>query len=175
MIHSSLYLPERIYEALRKIAFEERVKIHDLAMEGIDGVYGVGAYHLKAGRTGLVRPVLTMTEKKARAQREAPSEWRLAYPPSAKMSMNPNKPIPRQKGCASAMTCGAYVPLPRNLRLISIVGYHPAGSTPNLRYWSADRVGRRRAVWSVRKSRWKKRGGAGGVVLWGCRRAFWLL
>ena len=63
MIHSSLYLPERIYEALRKIAFEERVKIHDLAMEGIDGVYGVGAYHLKAGRTGLVRPVLTMTEK----------------------------------------------------------------------------------------------------------------
>ena len=27
VIHSSLYLPEPIYEALRKIAFEERVKI----------------------------------------------------------------------------------------------------------------------------------------------------
>jgi hypothetical protein len=38
VIHSSLYLPEPVYEALRKIAFEERVRIHDLAMEGIDGV-----------------------------------------------------------------------------------------------------------------------------------------
>jgi hypothetical protein len=42
VIHSSLYLPEPIYEALRKIAFEVRVKVHDLAMERIDGVYGVG-------------------------------------------------------------------------------------------------------------------------------------
>jgi hypothetical protein len=33
-----LYLPEPVYEALRKIAFGERVKIHDLAMEGIDAV-----------------------------------------------------------------------------------------------------------------------------------------
>jgi hypothetical protein len=38
VIHSSLYLPEPVYEALRKIAFEERVKIHDLALEGVDGV-----------------------------------------------------------------------------------------------------------------------------------------
>jgi hypothetical protein len=36
--HSSLYLPEPVYEALRKIAFDERAKIHDLAMEGIDAV-----------------------------------------------------------------------------------------------------------------------------------------
>jgi hypothetical protein len=33
---SSLYLPEAVYEALRKIAFEERVKIHDVVLEGID-------------------------------------------------------------------------------------------------------------------------------------------
>jgi hypothetical protein len=38
MIHSSLYLPEGVYEALRKVAFDERVKIHDLVIEGIDGV-----------------------------------------------------------------------------------------------------------------------------------------
>jgi hypothetical protein len=38
VVHSSLYLPEPVYEVLRKIAFEERVKIHDLVMEGIDGV-----------------------------------------------------------------------------------------------------------------------------------------
>jgi hypothetical protein len=31
-----LYLPEPVYEALRKIAFEERLKIHDLVLEGID-------------------------------------------------------------------------------------------------------------------------------------------
>ena len=34
--HTSLYLPEPVYEALRKIAFEERIKIHDVVLEGID-------------------------------------------------------------------------------------------------------------------------------------------
>jgi hypothetical protein len=38
VVHSSLYLPEPVYEALRKVAFDERVKIHDLVMEGIDAV-----------------------------------------------------------------------------------------------------------------------------------------
>jgi hypothetical protein len=36
IVHSSLYLPEPVYEVLRKIAFEERLKIHDLVLEGID-------------------------------------------------------------------------------------------------------------------------------------------
>jgi len=36
VVHSSLYLPEPVYEALRKIAFDERLKIHDLVLEGID-------------------------------------------------------------------------------------------------------------------------------------------
>jgi hypothetical protein len=35
VVHSSLYLPEPIYEALREAAFEERCKIHDVVMEGI--------------------------------------------------------------------------------------------------------------------------------------------
>ena len=35
-VHSSLYLPEPVYEALRKIAFEEHLKIHDVVLEGID-------------------------------------------------------------------------------------------------------------------------------------------
>ena len=38
IVHSSLYLPERVYEALREIAFHERVKIHDLVMQGIDAM-----------------------------------------------------------------------------------------------------------------------------------------
>jgi hypothetical protein len=38
VIHSSLYLPAGVYEALRKIAFDERAKIHDLVIEGLDGV-----------------------------------------------------------------------------------------------------------------------------------------
>jgi hypothetical protein len=29
IVHSSLYLPEPVYEALRRITFDERVKIHD--------------------------------------------------------------------------------------------------------------------------------------------------
>jgi hypothetical protein len=36
VVHSSLYLPKPVYEALRKIAFEERLKIHDVVLEGID-------------------------------------------------------------------------------------------------------------------------------------------
>jgi hypothetical protein len=36
IVHTSLYLPEPVYEALRKIAFEERLKIHDVVLERID-------------------------------------------------------------------------------------------------------------------------------------------
>ena len=35
VVHSSLYLPEPVYEALREVAFHERRKIHDIVMEGI--------------------------------------------------------------------------------------------------------------------------------------------
>jgi len=36
VVHSSIYLPEPVYEALRKIAFQERLKIHDIVLEGIE-------------------------------------------------------------------------------------------------------------------------------------------
>ena len=36
IIHSSVYLPEAVYEALRRVAFEERVKIHDIVLGGIE-------------------------------------------------------------------------------------------------------------------------------------------
>jgi len=35
IIHTSLYLPEALYEGLRRAAFEERRKIHDIVLEGI--------------------------------------------------------------------------------------------------------------------------------------------
>jgi len=35
-VHTSLYLPEPIYEALRLAAFTERKKINDLVVEGIE-------------------------------------------------------------------------------------------------------------------------------------------
>jgi hypothetical protein len=35
IVHSSVYLPEPVYEALREAAFKERVKIHDIVLEGI--------------------------------------------------------------------------------------------------------------------------------------------
>jgi hypothetical protein len=35
IIHTSLYLPEAVYEGLREAAFRERCKIHDLLLEGI--------------------------------------------------------------------------------------------------------------------------------------------
>jgi len=36
IVHSSLYLPEAVHEALRETAFEERRKIHDLILDGIE-------------------------------------------------------------------------------------------------------------------------------------------
>jgi hypothetical protein len=35
IVHTSLYLPDALYEALREAAFKERRKIHDLVLEGI--------------------------------------------------------------------------------------------------------------------------------------------
>jgi hypothetical protein len=54
IVHSSLYLPEPVYEALRKIAFDERLKIHDIVLEGIDAALRRRGYssleNLKAGK-----------------------------------------------------------------------------------------------------------------------------
>ena len=54
IVHSSLYLPEPVYEVLRKIAFEERLKIHDVVLEGIDAALRRRGYpsveSLKAGK-----------------------------------------------------------------------------------------------------------------------------
>jgi len=36
VVHSSVYFPMPVYEVLREVAFDERVKIHDLVMEGIE-------------------------------------------------------------------------------------------------------------------------------------------
>jgi hypothetical protein len=38
VIRSSLYLPEPVYEALQRFAFEERLKIHDVVLVGRDEV-----------------------------------------------------------------------------------------------------------------------------------------
>jgi hypothetical protein len=54
VIHSSLYLRAPVYEALRKIAFDERAKIHDLVMQGIEAVLRKRGYpsvdDLKSGK-----------------------------------------------------------------------------------------------------------------------------
>jgi hypothetical protein len=36
IVHTSVYLPEAAYEALRQVAFDERRKIHDLLIEGVE-------------------------------------------------------------------------------------------------------------------------------------------
>ena len=35
IVHTRVYLPEALYEALREAAFRERCKIHDIVLEGI--------------------------------------------------------------------------------------------------------------------------------------------
>ena len=36
IVHTSVYLHEAVYEALRRVAFDERCKIHDLVIEGVE-------------------------------------------------------------------------------------------------------------------------------------------
>ena len=54
VVHSSLYLPEAVHEALREAAFHERCKIHDIIMQGIDTALRKRGYPplegLKAGK-----------------------------------------------------------------------------------------------------------------------------
>jgi len=54
VVHSSLYLPGPVHDALREIAFRERCKIHDVIMQGIDTALRRRGYpsveRLKAGK-----------------------------------------------------------------------------------------------------------------------------
>jgi hypothetical protein len=36
IVHTSVYLPETVYEALRVAAFRGRCKFHDIVLEGIE-------------------------------------------------------------------------------------------------------------------------------------------
>jgi hypothetical protein len=38
IVHTSIYVPNGVYQALREIAFRQDCKVHDLIMEGIDAV-----------------------------------------------------------------------------------------------------------------------------------------
>ena len=50
IVHSSLYLPEPVYEALREIAFDEQAKIHDIVLEGIDAALRRESVDREAGK-----------------------------------------------------------------------------------------------------------------------------
>jgi hypothetical protein len=54
IVHTSVYLPEQVYEALRETAFHERCKIHDLVIEGVGLALRKRGYpaieELKAGK-----------------------------------------------------------------------------------------------------------------------------
>lgn len=49
IVHSSVYLPQMVHEALRQIAFKERSKIHDVIMEGIGLVLSKRGYSAAGG------------------------------------------------------------------------------------------------------------------------------
>jgi hypothetical protein len=53
-VHTSLYLPGPVHDALRKVAYDERIKIHDVVVEGIDAALRRRGYpsieNLKVGK-----------------------------------------------------------------------------------------------------------------------------
>jgi hypothetical protein len=40
IVHTSVYLPTAVHDALRSAAFRERVKIHDIVIEGVKMALG---------------------------------------------------------------------------------------------------------------------------------------
>jgi hypothetical protein len=54
IVHSSVYLPGPVHDALREIAYRERIKIHDVIIEGIDAALRRRGYpsidKIKAGK-----------------------------------------------------------------------------------------------------------------------------
>jgi hypothetical protein len=63
IVHSSLYLPEPVHEALRKIAFDERIKIHDLVLS--TGGYPRPQGHIDTHLTAASRPLLPKRPRSA--------------------------------------------------------------------------------------------------------------
>jgi hypothetical protein len=53
IVHTSVYLPEALYEGLREAAFKERRKIHNIVLEGIEMALQAWAEELMA-RAGLI-------------------------------------------------------------------------------------------------------------------------
>jgi hypothetical protein len=49
LVHTSLYLPGPVHDATRKIAYDERIKIHDVVVEGIDAALKRRGYHVEQG------------------------------------------------------------------------------------------------------------------------------
>ncbi len=49
--HTSVYIPRPAHERLREIAFHERVKMHDLIMEGLDLVIEKRGHPERASRS----------------------------------------------------------------------------------------------------------------------------
>ena len=53
-VHTSLYLPGPVHDALRKIAYDEHIKIHAVVIEGIDAALKRRGYpsieSLKSGK-----------------------------------------------------------------------------------------------------------------------------
>jgi hypothetical protein len=58
--HSSLYLPEPVYEALRETAFKERCKMHDLVLQGIDHMLRKRGYPPMEGAEGWQTPAVSV-------------------------------------------------------------------------------------------------------------------
>jgi hypothetical protein len=48
--HTSVYIPRAAFERLREIAFAERLKVHDLLMEGVDRVISERGHPERARR-----------------------------------------------------------------------------------------------------------------------------
>ena len=49
--HTSVYIPRAAYERLREVAFAERVKMHDLIMQGLDLVIEKRGHPERASRS----------------------------------------------------------------------------------------------------------------------------
>jgi hypothetical protein len=62
VVHSSVYLPRAVYEALREVAFKERRKIHDIVLEGIAAALKKRGYDTGGTRKWISRRRIQATQ-----------------------------------------------------------------------------------------------------------------
>jgi hypothetical protein len=117
--------PAPVYEVLRQVAFDERVKIHDLIMEGVEAVLRRRGYpsveRLKGVNGGETQAVQTTASERAGfSVSDCSSGERSPGPPKkAGVPKNQKNPDSTYAACVERLEIASFRPVPPFLRVMA--------------------------------------------------------